>query len=297
MNVLGIEAFDNFAVILWLIEKADLPPRKMFRNHGKTRTLSHNKKIASLLSLVAGVVNVAGFLSVQRLTTNVTGHFAFLIDGVFKLQFAESFIFFLYILFFLLGSFVSNLLIEIISRRNERFIYVIPAIIESVILFVVAFFGHHLIAENFNLIAFSLLFAMGLQNSLVTTISDAVVRTTHLTGLFTDLGIELSQLFFYGGNAQKEKLLSTIRLRLRIIAYFFTGGIIGGIFYSYLELYVLIIPATLLIIGLLYDSLKFRLIIWKRKHSTKEKFPIKSTFSFGRGSKDLISKSKSPNPS
>ena len=38
---------------------------------------------------------------------------------------------------------------------------------------------------------------MGLQNALVTKVSQSVVRTTHLTGLFTDLGIELSQLFFY----------------------------------------------------------------------------------------------------
>jgi uncharacterized membrane protein YoaK (UPF0700 family) len=49
----------------------------MFSHTGKNRTLKHNLKIASLLSFVAGIVNVAGFLSVQRLTTNVTGHFAF----------------------------------------------------------------------------------------------------------------------------------------------------------------------------------------------------------------------------
>ena len=107
----------------------------MFRHQGKTRTLSHNKKIASLLSFVAGIVNVAGFLSVQRLTTNVTGHFAFFIDEVFKLNFSESIIYFLYILFFFLGSFISSLFIEIISRKNDRYIYVIPALIESIILF------------------------------------------------------------------------------------------------------------------------------------------------------------------
>jgi hypothetical protein len=39
----------------------------MFRHKGKTRTLSHNLKIASLLSFVAGIVNVAGFLAVQTL--------------------------------------------------------------------------------------------------------------------------------------------------------------------------------------------------------------------------------------
>lgn len=54
----------------------------MFTHHGKSRTLSHNLKIASLLSFVAGVVNVAGFLAVQKLTTNVTGHFAFFVDEV-----------------------------------------------------------------------------------------------------------------------------------------------------------------------------------------------------------------------
>ena len=239
----------------------------MFRHRGKNRTFSHNKKIASLLSFVAGIVNVAGFLSVAKLTTNVTGHFAFFVDEVFKLNFRGSLVYFFYILFFFLGSFVSNLLAEIISRKNKRFIYVIPTLIESLILFAVAIIGPTLLESDYNYIAFTLLFAMGLQNSLVTRISNAVVRTTHLTGLFTDLGIELSQLFFYRSKEQRSKLISTIRLRLRIITCFFAGGVIGGIFYSYLALYILIIPATMLIIGLFYDTAKYRLLNWKRKHA------------------------------
>src|SRR6478735_10927713 len=110
----------------------------MFRHQGKTRTLNHNLKIASLLSFVAGIVNVAGFLAVQRLTTNVTGHFAFFLDEIFKLNFWQGFIYFLYIFFFFLGSFTSNFLVEIISKTSERFIYVIPTIIESLILFFLA---------------------------------------------------------------------------------------------------------------------------------------------------------------
>lgn len=243
----------------------------MFRHYGKSRTLSHNKKIASLLSFVAGIVNVAGFLSVHSLTTNVTGHFAYFLDEIFKFHFRERIVFFLYILFFFLGSFFSNLLVEIMSRKNERYIYVIPVIIESLILFFVAIFGQILLSNHFNIIAYTLLFAMGLQNSLVTRISDAIVRTTHLTGLFTDLGIELAQLFFYKTKEQNKKLTSTIRLRLRIITFFFSGGIFGGVFYSYLTLYVLLIPATLLIIGLYYDSARFKILNWKRKHDAKEK--------------------------
>lgn len=241
----------------------------MFRHYGKTRTLSHNLKIASLLSFVAGFVNVAGFLSVQRLTTNVTGHFAFLVDEVFKLNLDQALAYFLYIFFFLLGSFVSNFLIEVISRKNDQYTYVIPASIECSILLLIGIWGQNLIATNPNIIAFSLLFAMGLQNSLVTTISSASVRTTHLTGLFTDLGIELSQLFFYKQKDQKEKLASSIRLRLTIISFFFIGGIVGGILYSRMMLCALLLAATILGSGLIYDSIKFKLILLKKSKNNQ----------------------------
>ena len=59
----------------------------MFIHQGKKRTAKHNLQIASLLSFVAGIVNVAGFLAVAKLTTNLTGHFAFFRDEVFRLKF------------------------------------------------------------------------------------------------------------------------------------------------------------------------------------------------------------------
>ncbi|MFT3794840.1 YoaK family protein [Flavobacterium sp.] len=237
----------------------------MFRHKGKTRTLKHNLRIASLLSFVAGIVNVAGFLAVQRLTTNVTGHFAYLIDEVFRLEIWKGIIYFLYIFFFFLGSFTSNFLIEWVSRKNKTSSFTVPIFLESLILFFASFTGNFLISENPDLLAFSLLFAMGLQNSLVTTISNSTVRTTHLTGLFTDLGIELSQLFFYSQKEQKQKLNASIRLRLTIISFFFFGGIIGGIFYSSMNLYVLSIAGATLLVAVFYDTLKLKAILLKRK--------------------------------
>ena len=248
-----------------MVGSTDKERYKMFRHQGKTRTLNHNLKIASLLSVIAGIVNVAGFFSVQRLTTNVTGHFAFFVDEIFKLNFWEGFVYFLYIFFFFLGSFVSNFLIEIISRKNDRYTYAFPASIECLILLTLGIAGTNLIYKSPDIIAFSLLFAMGLQNSLVTTISNSVVRTTHLTGLFTDLGIELSQLFFYKIKEQKKKLISSIKLRLTIISFFFIGGIVGGILYSKTGLHSLLFAAAILISGLIYDSIKFRLILLRRK--------------------------------
>ena len=242
----------------------------MFRHQGKTRTKKHNLQIASLLSFVAGIVNVTGFLSIQRLTTNVTGHFAFFVDEIFKLNFGQGFGYFLYIFFFFLGSFVSGFLIELISRKDTNNIFVLPTLIESFALILAAFFGTQLILINPDLLAFFLLFAMGLQNALVTKISNSVVRTTHLTGLFTDLGIELSQLFFYKKKEQKYKLLSSIRLRFTIISFFFFGGIAGGVFYTSIGLYALLIAALTLILGLINDNIKLRYIHIKRNIKTRK---------------------------
>jgi uncharacterized membrane protein YoaK (UPF0700 family) len=239
----------------------------MFRHQGKARTLSHNLKIASLLSFVAGMVNVVGFLSVQKLTTNVTGHFAFLVEEFFRLEFSKGLIYLFYILFFLLGSFISNFLIEIVDRRSERNIFVLPVVIEISILFFLGLFGHLIVLQHPDIIALTLLFAMGLQNSLVTTLSNALVRTTHLTGLFTDLGIELSQLFFYKTQEQQHKLRSNIRLRLRIITFFFLGGILGGLLYPTKQLYSLVAASAILFIGLIYDNLKYKLITWQKERA------------------------------
>ena len=92
------------------------------------------------------------------------------------------------------------------------------------------------------------------------------MRTTHLTGLFTDLGIDLSQLLFYKENEQQTKLRSAIKLRFRIIFFFFIGGILGGILYPSLQLFVLLFPATMLIIGLFDDNARFRLLKWQRRN-------------------------------
>ena len=223
-----------------------------------------------MLSFVAGIVNVGGFFAVQRLTTNVTGHFAFFVDELFKLNFWQGFIYFLYIFFFFLGSFVSGMLSQSAGRKNGRLLYVVPVILECLILFMVGALYPTFIATYPDVIAFSLLFAMGLQNSLVTTISNAAVRTTHLTGLFTDLGIELSQLFYCKSGGERQQLISSVKLRLTIISFFFLGGIIGGVFYSSINLHVLIVAGVLLITGLVYDNIKFKMIRLKRKYRIPE---------------------------
>ncbi|SFH91709.1 YoaK family protein [Halpernia frigidisoli] len=237
----------------------------MFSHKGKTRTPKHNLQIASLLSFVAGLVNVVGFFSVQKLTTNVTGHFAFLIDEVFKLHFENAIHIAFYLISFLFGSFAANFMVEYSSKNNKNQTLLIPVIFEATILFMIALVGNYLIKNNADTIVCSLLFAMGMQNSLVTSISKSVVRTTHLTGLFTDLGIELSQLFFYKDRLQKNKLHNSINLRLTIISMFFSGGLVGGILFDHFGIKSLLLGTLILISGLIYDFINIKILLLKRK--------------------------------
>ena len=238
----------------------------MFRHRGKSRTLTHNLKLASLLSFVAGIVNVSGLFAVQRLTTNVTGHFAFFADELARKNFGQAVIFLLFIIAFLSGAFCSNLIVEIISKVNERFINAVPVGIEISILTFVAFLSPATIHSRANAVACLLLFSMGLQNALVTSLSNSVVRTTHLTGLFTDLGIELSQLFFYKKEEQQKRLTSSIKLRLTIIFFFLLGGISGGYGYLSIGIKILLLSVAILISALIYDSVKFKVVSMKRKY-------------------------------
>jgi uncharacterized membrane protein YoaK (UPF0700 family) len=250
----------------------------MFRHKGKNRTFAHNLRLATLLSFIAGLVNITGVLAVKTLTTNVTGHFAYFAEEITKHDYVAAIGFFFFTIFFLLGAFTSSFLAELISRKSPKFSHVIPITLEMLVLILVGFFGVQsgITSLEGKLTAFLMLFAMGIQNSLVTNISKSTVRTTHLTGLFTDLGIELSQLFFYKEYEESKKLKTSIFLRLSIITFFFIGCISGGFIYQFIEIKTLFIAAFFLLIAQWYDYLRLKFHTIKRKKNVNIKV-IKTT--------------------
>ena len=249
----------------------------MFRHQGKSRTLSHNLRIATILSFVAGIVNVTGFLAFQQLTTNVTGHFALFIRDVANLEIWVGTVYFLYIFSFLFGSFASSFLIEQFKAQKKLNVFVLPTLIECGIFIFIGLSSDLFQTAYPDLIVCLLLFAMGSQNSFVTKISNAVVRTTHLTGLFTDLGIELSQLLFPKTHPNRAQIKETIKLRLYIICFFFLGGLGGGFLYSTMDLKLktLIFGALILLLSLFYDKFKFGIIKNARKLRQRKRASLK----------------------
>jgi uncharacterized membrane protein YoaK (UPF0700 family) len=239
----------------------------MLRHLGTKRTYGHNVKLASLLGLIAGFVNAAGFLGFAVLTTNVTGHAALFAERIAMQDWKTARVVALWMLLFLAGAFISSLIVSWIGR-NQRFSYVIPILIEMAILLGVALLGYKydqsLVAKE--IFAGSLLFVMGLQNSLVSIVSGSVVRTTHLTGTFTDLGIELAQVI-KRRSEDHSALKKRIKLRLAIIFFFLFGAVAGAYLFRLFGFHSFLIPMFILGFTLIGDIFRITVRRYYRQHN------------------------------
>jgi uncharacterized membrane protein YoaK (UPF0700 family) len=191
---------------------------------------------AGSLACIAGMVNAVGFLgfehqAVTHLTGTTTLFGAALAagDGDKALRLISV------LLAFVFGAAVSGMIVQDSTLRLGRR-YGVALALESALLFAAAPLFKHQQISGMWLAAM----ACGLQNAMATTYSGAVVRTTHLSGMFTDLGIGL-------GHALRGMPLSRRRLLLSglIIVSFLTGSILGGLSFLHLGDDALLIPATL----------------------------------------------------
>jgi uncharacterized membrane protein YoaK (UPF0700 family) len=239
----------------------------MLRHLGTKRTYAHNVKLASLLCVTAGFVNSAGFLGFSILTTNVTGHAALFAERIALQDWKTARVVALWMFLFLAGAFISSLIVSFIGR-NQRFSYVAPFLIEMLILLGVALFGYHydhsLVAKE--IFAGSLLFAMGLQNSMVSIVSGSVVRTTHLTGTFTDLGIEMAQVLQKDAQ-DRGALKKRIKLRSAIIFFFMCGALAGAWSFQYFSFHAFLAPLAILAFTLIADVYRIRVKRYYRRHN------------------------------
>ncbi len=210
---------------------------------------------AVVLAAVAGMVNVIGFLgfehqAVSHLTGTTSLLGAALVDGDLR---AISHLWGLLIAF-CLGAMLSGMIIQdsalILGRR-----YGVVLILEALLLLAAT----PLLKQQMIWGALLAAMACGLQNAMVTTYSGAVVRTTHLSGMFTDLGIGLGHLL-RGMPLQKRRLM----LSGFIISGFLGGSILGAWLFRHLRYDALLVPAALTgVVGISYMAYRH----WHREPS------------------------------
>lgn len=189
------------------------------------RTPQGNAHLGWMLAFVAGAINAGGFLAVQQYTSHMTGMVSAAADGLVLGQTAALATAVGALLSFGAGAACTALLVHVGRARQARSAFALPLLLEAACLVAFGLLGAWLagLRAVFIPAAVALLcFTMGLQNALITKVSRAEIRTTHVTGIVTDLGIELGR--------RLHGLADPARLRLLggLLAAFAIGGLAGA---------------------------------------------------------------------
>lgn len=230
------------------------------------RTARANLHLGVTLAFVAGAFNAGGFLAIGQYTSHMTGVISSVADQIVLAQWDLVIAGVLSLLAFVAGAASTAILVNY-ARRNHHGAagpYAVPLLIEAALLLVFGLVGSRLQSHeliSISLTAVLLCYAMGLQNALITKISNAEIRTTHVTGLVTDIGIELGKSLYWNqsaahaepgaslpGPARIQANRRKLRVHLALVGAFFIGGVSGALGFKLVGFVAALPLAALLVV-------------------------------------------------
>jgi uncharacterized membrane protein YoaK (UPF0700 family) len=224
---------------------------------GTERSPRANRHLALVLAFIAGSTDAGGYLAIRQYTSHMSGIVSSMADNLALGYIGLWLSGFGALLAFLIGASCTAILVNWGRRRSLRSEYAFPLLLESLLLISFCLIGGFLEHPKWlfaSFITLLLCFTMGLQNAIITKISHAEIRTTHMTGIVTDIGIELGKLVYW--NRSKDGLdmprviadRQKLRLLLLLIGLFFFGGLIGALGFRHIGFFFFLPLAALLFV-------------------------------------------------
>lgn len=229
------------------------------------RSAATDLRLGCVLCMVAGATNAGGFLAVGRYTSHMTGILSSVADNIVLGQLRLALVGVALVLAFIGGSMTTAWIVNWSKRRGMRSAYARPLILEAALLLVFGIFGsgvNHIAWLFVPMTVLLLCFIMGLQNAVITKVSHAVIRTTHVTGLLTDLGIELGKLLYVNGTAFSDKVVadrSKLSIHAMLVVSFLGGALLGAFgfkAFGYIATVPLAIVLLVLTVGPVLDDVR-----------------------------------------
>lgn len=215
----------------------------LYGNESISHYTKSNICIWMLMAFQAGLFNIGGFMACHRFVSHVTGFATYFGYELSQKEQARHAVGMLVVpLFFLFGAMLSGLLVDIRLKLHKKPKYYISFGLIFFLCGVVAFggifgyFGHFgqplESSRDYTLLIFLCLIC-GIQNGTIATVSKSVIRTTHLTGITTDLGLGLVRLF----NRKKldesmDNEKNATLMRIGIISFFGFGSVVGAFVFN-----------------------------------------------------------------
>ncbi|MFS8931255.1 DUF1275 domain-containing transporter [Cupriavidus taiwanensis] len=241
---------------------------------GKERSPSGNRQLACYLAFIAGATNAGGFLAVHQYTSHMSGVVSAMADSLILGDLWLMLDSLGALLSFLSGAICSAVLVNWGRREQLQSEYALPLMLEATLLVCFGLLGSNLEHHQWLFVPATVMvlcFIMGLQNALVTKLSNGEIRTTHVTGMVTDIGIELGKLFYWNlsrADSSKPPVLANrhkLRVLITLVTLFFAGGVIGALGFKHIGFSATLALATLVLalaaVPVLDDV---RLHLWRR---------------------------------
>lgn len=243
---------------------------------GKRRTIESNKTLGHSLAFIAGAINAGGFMVVGQYTSHMTGIISLAADRIALNQWASSVAMLFYIFCFICGAATTTILIIWGRNHHLHSRYALPFAMEALLLIIFGIVNSgYIFSEHYHLsyIIALLCFLMGLQNAVITKITDTTIRTTHITGMSTDIGIEIGRIIYSVlGNKlprvqyNKEKII----LHLSIVSLFLIGGVTGAYGFKYIG-FSFVLPLAIYLLFLAFVPMRRDLKILRGLHQRKRR--------------------------
>lgn len=219
---------------------------------GQARSPRANRHLGYALAFVAGAINAGGFLAVAQYTSHMTGIVSAAADHLALGAYGPVLDALGALLSFLSGAACTAIMVNHARRRGLASEYALPLLLEAVLLLAFGVLGARLAAVDGLFVPATVMllcFMMGLQNALVTKLSHAEIRTTHMTGIVTDIGIELGKLLYWNADAGRPRVGANrgrLAMLCTLLLCFFAGGAIGAYGFTTIG-YLSTVPLALLL--------------------------------------------------
>lgn len=235
------------------------------------RSAAADRHLGFTLAFIAGATNAGGFLAVQQYTSHMTGIVSGMADHLVLADYALVLAGLGALLSFMLGAACTAVMVNLARQRHLVSAYALPLLVEAILLLCFGLLGVRLSAMDGLFVPVTVMllcFIMGLQNAVITKISRAEIRTTHLTGTITDIGIELGKLAYRGASRGNPGRVTVNKARLQLHAMlvlcFLVGGVLGALGFKHIGYRSTVPLAVLLIMLAIVPTLDDLVALYRR---------------------------------
>ncbi|MFZ6820095.1 YoaK family protein [Undibacterium sp. Ji22W] len=235
-----------------------MPQHYLAKLTSPKRSPKANLHLGVTLCWIAGALNAGGFLAVGEYTSHMTGVLSSAADNLILGRVIPAIAALFMLLSFVFGAACTALIINYAKRNFARFVYAPVLLFEAILLLIFGMLGRGLLQHEMISVSFTailLCYMMGLQNALITKISNAEIRTTHVTGLVTDIGIELGKMLYWNRDLEHNADMKVVvnrqklRLHLQLVFSFALGAVMGAAGFKHLG-FIASVPLALALVAL-----------------------------------------------